>query len=212
MVSLEREVVFLKNRHGADILIGDPLWAERPKALGLAGGIASRRMSRSGLFGSGDQSYVGRAGMELKGVTPHAAKEKAFSLLGEFRSFAFKGNVVDLAIGVIIGAAFGKLIDSLVKNVLMPLIGLLLPGEQGYLGWKWVVEGKEVPFGLFLGEMVNFLVVSFALFVFAVKFLGWIARTRKEEAVAPPPTKDQVLLTEIRDLLKEKQPPPQTTA
>ena len=137
----------------------------------------------------------------------HAVKDKAFSLLGEFKNFAFKGNVVDLAIGVIIGAAFGKLIDSLVKNVLMPLLGLLLPSEQGYLGWKWVIGSKEVPYGLFLGETLNFLVVAFALFFFAVKFLGWIARTKKEEA-PPPPTKDQVLLAEIRDLLKEKQVPP----
>ena len=139
-----------------------------------------------------------------------AATEKAFTLVGEFKNFAFKGNVVDLAIGVIIGAAFGKLIDSLVKNVMMPMVGLLLPGQHGYLGWKWVVEGKEVHYGLFLGEIVNFTIVALALFVFAVKFLGWISRTRKEELVAPPATKDQELLTEIRDLLKEKQVPPRT--
>jgi len=82
------------------------------------------------------------------------AEKKAVSLFEEFKSFAFKGNVVDLAIGVVIGATFGKLIDSLVKHVLMPLLGLLLPGEQGYLGWNWVVGGKEVPYGLFLGELV----------------------------------------------------------
>jgi len=140
------------------------------------------------------------------------AEKKAVSLFEEFKSFAFKGNVVDLAIGVVIGATFGKLIDSLVKHVLMPLLGLLLPGEQGYLGWKWVVGGKEVPYGLFLGELVNFLVVSLALFFFAVKFLGWVARTRKEEEAAPPPpTKDQELLAEIRDLLKKEQTPPRNT-
>jgi large conductance mechanosensitive channel len=141
----------------------------------------------------------------------HAVKDRAFSLLGEFKSFAFKGNVVDLAIGVIIGAAFGKLIDSLVKNVLMPALGLLLPGEQGYVGWKWVIGSKEVPYGLFLGEAVNFLVVALALFLFAVKFLGWIARVRKDEAAAPSPlSKDQELLTEIRDLLKARQAAPPT--
>ena len=142
----------------------------------------------------------------------HAVAGRAFSLAGEFKNFAFKGNVVDLAIGVIIGAAFGKLIDSLVKNVLMPALGLLLPGEQGYLGWKWVVGSKEVPYGLFLGEIVNFLIVAFALFLFAVKFLGWIARSKKQEVAAPPPpTKDQELLAEIRDLLREKQAPARTT-
>ena len=89
----------------------------------------------------------------------------------EFKEFASKGNVVDLAVGVIIGAAFGKIVDSLVKNVLMPLIGVILPGKHGYVGWKWVIDGKEIPYGLFLGEVVNFLIVSLALFLFIVKFL-----------------------------------------
>jgi large conductance mechanosensitive channel len=130
--------------------------------------------------------------------------KEAFSLLDEFKDFAFKGNVIDLAVGVIIGAAFGKIIDSLVTHVIMPLIGVLLPGQQGYLGWKWVIGGKEVPYGLFLGEVVNFLIVSLALFLFIVKFLGWATRVKKEAAaVPPPPTKDQELLTEIRDLLKD---------
>jgi large conductance mechanosensitive channel len=131
--------------------------------------------------------------------------KKASSLLEEFKNFALKGNVIDLAVGVIIGAAFAKIIDSLVKHLLMPLVGLLLPGEQGYLGWKLVVGAKEVPYGLFLGEVVNFLLVALVLFLFIVKFLGWVMRARKEEAVAPPPlTKDQELLTEIRDLLKRE--------
>jgi large conductance mechanosensitive channel len=129
--------------------------------------------------------------------------QAAFSLLDEFKAFAFKGNVIDLAVGVVIGAAFGKIIDSLVKHIIMPFIGLLMPSEQSYLGWKWVVEGKEIPYGLFVGELVNFLIVAIALFFFIVKFLGWLMKTKKEEAKAPPPlTTDQLLLTEIRDLLK----------
>lgn len=142
----------------------------------------------------------------LKSVTSLDPTKKAFSLFDEFKNFAFKGNVIDLAVGVIIGAAFGKIIDSLVKHLLMPLISVALPGEQGYLGWKWVVNGKEVPYGLFLGEVVNFLIVAAALFLFIVKFLGWVMKSKKEEAAAappPPPTKDQQLLTEIRDLLKK---------
>ncbi len=132
-------------------------------------------------------------------------KKKAFSLFEEFKNFAFKGNVIDLAVGVIIGIAFGKIIDSLVKHVIMPLISVVIPGEQGYLDWKWVIQGKEIPYGLFLGEIVNFLIVALALFIFIVKFLGWVMRTKKEEAaVPPPPTKDQELLTEIRDLLKQR--------
>ncbi len=135
-----------------------------------------------------------------------APVKQVSSLFGEFKAFAFKGNVVDLAIGVIIGAAFGKIIDSLVKHVIMPLISVLIPGEQGWLTWKWVINNKEIPYGLFLGEVINFLIVALALFIFIVKFLGWIMKSKKEEPAAPPPpTKDQELLGEIRDLLKARE-------
>jgi large conductance mechanosensitive channel len=134
--------------------------------------------------------------------------KQVMSLASEFKSFALKGNVVDLAVAVIIGAAFGKIVDSLVKHIIMPLIGAVLPGEQGYLGWKFLLGGVEVPYGLFLGEVVNFLIVALAMFLFIVKFLGWIVRTKKEEAVTDTPlpalTKDQELLVEIRDLLKSR--------
>ncbi|HEY7239749.1 MAG TPA: large conductance mechanosensitive channel protein MscL [Burkholderiales bacterium] len=134
------------------------------------------------------------------------ARNKAFSLLDEFKQFALKGNVIDLAIGVIIGAAFGKIVDSLVKHIIMPLVSVVVPGKQGYLEWKWIIDGKEVPYGLFIGEVVNFVILAFVLFLFIVKFLGWVMRTKKEEVAAPPPppTKDQELLAEIRDLLKRR--------
>jgi large conductance mechanosensitive channel len=135
----------------------------------------------------------------------HDARKRTFSMLEEFKQFALKGNVIDLAIGVIIGAAFAKIVDSLVKHIIMPLISVAIPGKQGYLEWKWVVDGKEVPYGLFLGEVVNFLILAFVLYLFIVKFLGFIMKTKKEEAAAPPPpTKDQELLAEIRDLLKRR--------
>lgn len=135
--------------------------------------------------------------------SPNPAKT-ALSLFEEFKKFAFKGNVVDLAVGVIIGAAFGKIIDSLVKHILMPLVSLLIPGEQGYRGWKAVVNGVEIPYGLFIGEVVNFLIVALALFLFIVKFLGWLTKAKQEEQkLPPPPTREQELLTEIRDLLKK---------
>lgn len=124
--------------------------------------------------------------------------KKVFTLAEEFKNFAFKGNVIDLAVGVIIGTAFGKIVDSLVKNVIMPLVSLALPANHGYLEWKW----RGVAYGQFIGEVVNFLIVAAVLFLFIVKFLGWVMKSKKEEAVAPPPlTKDQELLTEIRDLL-----------
>lgn len=143
----------------------------------------------------------------IKEVMSLDPTKKAFSLFDEFKNFAFKGNVTDLALGVIIGAAFGKIIDSLVKHLIMPFISVVVPGEQGYLAWKWVINGKEIPYGLFLGEVVNFLFVALALFIFIVKFLGWVMRAKKEEAAGPPPlTKDQELLAEILDLLKKGQP------
>lgn len=145
--------------------------------------------------------------MDLANKSPgfDDARRRAFSLLEEFKQFALKGNVIDLAIGVIIGAAFAKIVDSLVKHLIMPLVSVVLPGEQGYLGWKWVINGKEVPYGLFLGEVVNFILLAFVLYLFIVKFLGFVMRKKKEEAAAPPPpTKDQELLAEIRDLLKRR--------
>lgn len=132
-------------------------------------------------------------------------RRQTFSLLGEFKAFAFKGNVIDLAVGVIIGAAFGKIVDSLVKHILMPLIGSVVPGNEGYKGLKVTVGGSDILYGEFIAEVINFVIVAAALFFFVVKFLGWVMRSKKAEAIAPPPpTKDQELLTEIRDLLKQQ--------
>jgi large conductance mechanosensitive channel len=133
------------------------------------------------------------------------ARAKVSSMLEEFKNFALKGNVVDLAIGVIIGAAFGKIVDSLVKHIIMPLISVIMPGQQGYLTWKWIINGKDVPYGLFIGEIVNFLIVALALYIFIVKFIGMIMKNKQKEAAASPPlTKDQELLTEIAELLRKK--------
>jgi large conductance mechanosensitive channel len=125
---------------------------------------------------------------------------RALSLLEEFKNFALKGNVIDLAVGVIIGAAFAKIVDSLVKHIIMPLVSLLVPGDQGYLGWKLAVGAKEVPYGLFIGEVVNFVVIAFVLYLFIVKFLSLVMKAK--EAAPPAPTKEETLLAEIRDLLK----------
>ena len=133
----------------------------------------------------------------------------SLGLLDEFKSFALKGNVIDLAVGVIIGAAFGKLVDSLVKNILMPVISLAMPSDTGYTAWKVTVGAKEIPYGLFLGDIVNFVIVAFAVFLFIVKVLGWLTRKRTAASPAPAPvvvsTRDQELLAEIRDLLRTQQ-------
>jgi large conductance mechanosensitive channel len=143
----------------------------------------------------------------VKKITGIDHAKKAFTLVEEFKAFAFKGNVIDMAVGVIIGAAFGKIIDSFVKHIMMPLIGLLLPGEKGYLGWKLVVGAKEVPYGLFIGEVVNFLIIAAVLFIFIVKFIGLITKSKQKEATELPAlTKDQELLSEIRDALLKKAP------
>jgi large conductance mechanosensitive channel len=136
---------------------------------------------------------------------PIDSARRALSLLEEFRNFALKGNVIDLAVGVIIGAAFGKIVDSLVKHIFMPLVSLLVPGDQGYLGWKIVVGAKEIPYGLFIGELVNFIVVALALYIFIVKFLGFVMKSKQAAPPAPPaPTREETLLAEIRDLLKAR--------
>jgi len=124
----------------------------------------------------------------------------AFSLLDEFKSFIMKGNVVDLAVGVIIGGAFSKIVDSLVNHIIMPAIGLIMPNPEGYKGWTL----GPIAIGEFLGTVVNFLVIAAAIWLFIVKFLGFLTRARQTEAIAAPPalTKDQELLIEIRDLLK----------
>jgi large conductance mechanosensitive channel len=128
---------------------------------------------------------------------------KARNLAEEFRNFAFKGNVIDLAVGVVIGAAFGKIVSSLVDNIVMPILGIILPGDQGYEGWAIRVGSATVPFGKFLGDVVNFVIVSLALFLFTVKFLGFVLKTKQQAPL--PLTRDQELLTEIRDLLKKDQ-------
>jgi large conductance mechanosensitive channel len=140
----------------------------------------------------------------LKSLGSLDPAKRAFSLWDEFKAFAFKGNVIDLAVGVIIGAAFGNIINSLVKNIVMPLISLVIPSDQAYTKWSFSMGDKEVPYGVFLGDVVNFLVIAVVLFVVIVKVLGWLMRARQQEvAAAPPMTKDQELLTEIRDLLQK---------
>jgi large conductance mechanosensitive channel len=132
--------------------------------------------------------------------------KKAVSLLEEFKNFAFKGNVIDLAVGVIIGGAFGLIVKSLVDNIIMPLVSVVIPVEHGYQDWAIVVNNKTIPYGKFLGDVVNFLILALALYFFIVKFLGLLMRS-KEAAPPPPPTKDQELLMEIRDLLKKQVTP-----
>lgn len=132
-------------------------------------------------------------------------------LLDEFKAFAMRGNVVDLAVAVIIGAAFGKIISSFVNDILMPPLGLLLGGldfkDMMYTMKEAVDKTPAVTlnYGLFVQNVIDFMIVAFAIFM-AIK--GLSAFKKKEvEVVAPPPpppTREQELLAEIRDLLKNK--------
>lgn len=136
---------------------------------------------------------------------------KAVSLFEEFKAFALKGKVVDLAIGVLIGTAFGKVVSAMVTDVLMPIAMWPLQEAGGAgnltkgLAWNLGSDKNVLDLGAFINEIVSFFIVATTLFFFIVKFLGWIMHQRTQEAaVPPPPTKEQELLMEIRDLLKQR--------
>jgi large conductance mechanosensitive channel len=121
------------------------------------------------------------------------------TFLKEFKAFAVKGNVVDLAVAVVIGAAFGKIVSSLVSGIIMPLMGLLLGGIN-IANKSFVVGDAIVKWGDFFQSIIDFTIISFSIFI-AVKCISLI---KKEEKKAPQPTREEILLAEIRDLLKEK--------
>ena len=137
-------------------------------------------------------------------------------LLDEFKAFALKGNVVDMAVGIIIGGAFGKIVSSLVSDIIMPLVGMLIGGinfTNLHIVLKHaltdeatgkMIEAVTVNYGNFIQTTLDFLIIAFSIFI-AIKFMNNL-RTKKEEAPAAPPapTKEETLLSEIRDILKEK--------
>lgn len=134
-------------------------------------------------------------------------------MLNEFKEFALKGNVMDLAIGVIIGAAFNKIVSSLVEDVFMPIIGFVTGGLD-FSNYFWQLKGAPaasyaaakaagatVGYGAFITVAINFVIVAFILFL----FVRMVNRLRASEPKVPPkPTMDQALLTEIRDLIAKK--------
>ncbi|CAM3385201.1 large conductance mechanosensitive channel protein MscL [Cytobacillus oceanisediminis] len=120
----------------------------------------------------------------------------------EFKKFALKGNVLDLAVGVVIGAAFGKIVSSLVDDIIMPLVGLLMGGVD-FTNLMVKVGGAEVMYGLFLQNVVDFLIVAFSIFMF-VRIINKRFKKKEEAKPAPVVDKNVELLTEIRDLLKTK--------
>lgn len=132
------------------------------------------------------------------------------SLISEFKAFAMRGNVIDMAVGIIIGAAFGKIVSSFVDGVVMPPLGLLIGGvDFSDLAIVLKEAVGETPavllrYGAFIQTVVDFLIVAFAIFL-AIKAMNSLRRKEAEAPSAPPaPTKEELLLTEIRDLLREQ--------
>lgn len=152
-----------------------------------------------------------------------AVKEKAGGFVSEFKAFIARGNVLDMAVGVIIGGAFGKISTSLVNDVIMPAVSMLTGGID-FSDWKLILKaavldasGAEVTpaisinYGAFLATILDFLIIAFAVFCL-IKFLNSFHRKKEAEAAAEPetppappePSAEEKLLTEIRDLLKER--------
>jgi large conductance mechanosensitive channel len=142
-------------------------------------------------------------------------------LLKEFKEFAMRGNVIDLAVGVIIGGAFGKIVNSIVTDIIMPPIGYLI-GNKSFtdLGWSLkdaqIENGKEVApavvlkYGAFIQTVFEFFIIAFSIFI-VIRVMNRMTSLRKKQEEAeiitapePEPTREEVLLTEIRDLLKNK--------
>jgi len=125
------------------------------------------------------------------------------SLLKEFKSFAIKGNVVDLAVGVIIGVAFGKIIASMVEDIVMPVLGTLIGGIN-FSGLAITVGAATIKYGKFLQACLDFLIIAWAIFM-VVQLINRLRREERAEPAPPaaPPPRQEVLLEEIRDLLKK---------
>ncbi len=136
------------------------------------------------------------------------------NFLQDFKAFAMRGNVIDMAVGIIIGAAFGKIVSAIVSDVIMPLVGLLVGGINFtdlkiLLKPEEIVDGVEkaavyLNYGVFMQAVLDFLVIALSIF-FCIRMISKFNKKQEEAPAAPPaPSKEEVLLGEIRDLLKEQ--------
>ena len=141
-------------------------------------------------------------------------KEKTKGFLAEFKAFAMKGNVIDLAVGVVIGGAFNKIVSSLVGDIIMPIIGALVGGTN-FENLQIVLSDADpakpaiLKYGLFIQNVVDFIIIAFSIFIM-IKVIGKLNRKKEaekeavvEEVKEPELTREEILLTEIRDLLKK---------
>ena len=139
------------------------------------------------------------------------------SFIKDFKEFAMKGNVIDMAVGVIIGGAFGKIVSSLVNDIIMPVVTVATGGD-GFTNMKYIitpakeataegvaaVEEVAINYGMFIQNIVDFFIIALSIFVALRVIMKFKKKEAEAPAPAPEPTKEEVLLTEIRDLLKEK--------
>ncbi len=135
----------------------------------------------------------------MKKEVSKETKESVKKGLGEFREFISKGNVVDMAVGVIIGSAFGKIVTSLVEKILMPIIGVLIGGLD-FSDLSIKVGSARVGYGAFIQSVVDFLIVAFCIFL----MVKVVEKFKKKEEAKPTKSDEVVLLEEIRDLLKKR--------
>lgn len=140
----------------------------------------------------------------MEKIDKKEALNKGKKTFTEFKEFIAKGNVMDMAVGVIMGSAFGKIVSSVVDDILMPLIGMVVGGVD-FTNLKAQVGNATVTYGNFIQNVIDFLIIAFCIF-FMVKAINKITKKKEEEPVAEEPKKadDVVLLEEIRDLLKQK--------
>ena len=123
--------------------------------------------------------------------------------LQEFKTFAMRGNVMDLAVGVIVGGAFSSITNSLINDIIMPIVGIFV-SQASFADLTLSVGGAVITYGNFIQAVLNFVILAFVVFCM-VKAVNRVAHTqKKEEAPPPPPAHGENLLTEIRDLLKER--------
>ncbi len=142
--------------------------------------------------------------MEKK-INPEELKKKGGKTIQEFKDFIAKGNVLDMAVGVIMGSAFGKIVTSVVDDLLMPLIGIVIGGVD-FTNLSIKIKDATITYGNLIQNIIDFLIIAICIFLM-VKAISKVTKKDKEEAVEEAPKKDDntLLLEEIRDLLKEKQ-------
>jgi large conductance mechanosensitive channel len=125
--------------------------------------------------------------------------------LKEFRDFINRGNVIDLAVGIVVGAAFTAIVNSLVADIITPIIGILMGGVD-FTGLSITVGEAQINYGNFIQAILNFLIVAIAVFLLVRAINTFYRREAKKEVAPPPPAPEVQLLTEIRDILKARQP------